>query len=538
MATTNNQGDNNISTTALSSVHFSSFSSPPPAQDNSNNASNNNNNNFTTVATASPSPLSSSPRHNYTSASFSSATYGDMFGASIHFWLESIVARCRCDRVGLFLPHPKHHTLVRVAVVGPTAQPVQSQNASTALVSQRNGDAAAAAATSAGPVTAAVLQTGIAANLSHVAQEDALDCPGTTAARTALIVPVKPLHQTTSTGANAAVGVIFAVNKLGGSQVFSTHDQFILISVAPSIAYMAETYPVDFAAHRFDPTPLYRIISQFKNTSTNSSPAGSSSNSKQPRNKSSSNSNAAIDKKSGEGQRGNGVANDYSTKKKRSSDAISAQEHDEEATQANLVLPEKPPQLVYVQSGAESMIPYVASELEEKTRENYNSSVRIQHVLSKKRKQNQPQQQQQQQQPASPTSVQNQPQSTTNSLSKITTPDGERSRIFDQSTATLEELALQHAFGSSASSSTTSAATNSVSAANSLSTAQQIVSVGEFVNRMEQCWRDAVSRTIATERELTLRNAQVVDAHSILHRKQRRLEILKDVLVETLEKKM
>jgi hypothetical protein len=417
---------------------------------------------------------------------YSSATYGDFFGATLHFWLESIVARCRCDRVALFLPHPKHHTLVRVAMVGPTAQPVSSQNQATALFSQKGGDTPGTA----GPVTAAVLQTGVAANLSQVAQEDGLDCPGTTPAKTALVVPIKPLRHGSSsaalTGANAAVGVLFAVNKLGGSQVFSSHDQYVLVSIAPSIAYMAETYPVDFAAHRFDPSPLHRIIAQYRTTShshhqhhhQDQNNNTSNKTSRSPRSNTNNNNNLPS---------GRSVI--------------------DEATQANLVLPEKPPQLVYDQSGSESMIPYVALTLEEKTRSNYsNTNARLGGLLNKQKSAG----------------------ANGNNNPVLVTADDERNRIFNQSKPTLEELIANHQQEQQ----------QHGSVENSLSTAQQIVSVGDFVNRMEQCWRDAVSRCIATERELTLRNAQVVDAHSILHRKQKRLEILKDVLVETLEKKL
>ena len=454
----------------------------------------NNNNNMSSSPSSPSSPITA----------FHSATYGDMFGATLHFWLESIVARCRCDRVSLFLPHPKHHTLVRVAMVGPTAQPVSTQNSQTALFSQRNGDTPGAA----GPVTAAVLQTGVAANLSAVAQEDAADCPGTSVAKTALVVPIKPLKHTTATGANAAVGVLFAVNKMGGTQVFSTHDQYILISIAPSIAYMAETYPVDFAAHRFDPTPLHRIIAQFKNANNKKKKDGNpniwGANN---------NNNNSTRSRSRGGGNNNNVGEKTMTE-------------DDEATQANLILPERPPQLIYEQSGAEAMIPYVALALEEKSRENHNKTSYFSSAATATKKKGQ-----NNNNSSSPTTNNNTNTTTTGGGVSTTTPEMEQARIFNQSNPTWEELANERQKQLREQSGATMS-----DGINSLTTAQQIVSVGEFVNRMEQCWRDAVSRTIATERELTLRNAQVVDAHSILHRKQRRLEILKDVLVETLEK--
>lgn len=419
--------------------------------------------------------------------------YGDVLGGSLHFFLESIVARVRCDRVALFLAHPKHNVLMRVTIVGPTAPPVPAQNAASVITGK--GDTPGAA----GPVTAAVLSTCVAANLSTLAAEDALDCPGSTVAKNALVVPIRPLHPhvTSSAGGDesasssshldsttakargsnnlshlpmsTAIGVIFAVNKLGGAQVFSNEDQLVMVSLAPSIAYLSETYPLDFSAHRFDPAPLRKVV-QLEMYSSKTGSATSSSSTLHHSSNNNNNSHNQANKKKLLGQT-------HLAPRKRKGN--SAGEDDDEAAMRSALkaLPDKPPQLVYEQHKEDSLLPYVSKALQQ-------------------------QQAKEQQQPHGSATA---------------------------AAATAGNVASYLASGQRE---------NLKAQAEALSTAEQILSVGDFVTRMEACWRDAVSRCIATERELTLRNAQVTDAHAILHRKQRRLDVLKDVLVETLEKKV
>ena len=378
-----------------------------------------------------------------------SASYGDIFGGTLHFWLESVAARCRCDRVALFLPHPKHHTLVRVAVVGPTAPSVQQ---ATSRASERGAETPGTA----GPVTAAVLHAGIAANLYQVASEDAQDCPGSTAAKTALVCPIKPFH---ASATGASIGVIFCINKNGGSEVFTSDDQATVVAIAPSIAYLCETYPVDFAAYRFDAAPLHNVVSKHRATPKGPSHASAS-------------------------------AQQHQHQHPHGRPPPAVQPH-------QLALPERPPMLVYEQAGSEAMLPYVALSLQNMAAAN-----------------------------AANNAANNNKQGAVGGANRhVKGVGGDGSSPAATGTGLDERGHHQKSPNQQQQSQP------------SLTTAQQILSVGEFVTRMEQCWREAVSRCIGTERELTLRSAQVVDAHSILHRKQRRLEVLKDVLVETLDRR-
>lgn len=65
--------------------------------------------------------------------------------------------------------------------------------------------------------------------------------------------------------------------------------------------------------------------------------------------------------------------------------------------------------------------------------------------------------------------------------------------------------------------------------------AEHLVSVQRYLEMMENCWKESVVQSMETDRQLKQKQALIVDAQEILHRKQRKLDLLKDVLCEQLQ---
>lgn len=66
--------------------------------------------------------------------------------------------------------------------------------------------------------------------------------------------------------------------------------------------------------------------------------------------------------------------------------------------------------------------------------------------------------------------------------------------------------------------------------------ATHLRTVEEYISSLEACWRDAVTKCIEADRTLVQRHMHLTDAQDILYRKQRKLDLLKDVLQDTLQR--
>jgi hypothetical protein len=65
--------------------------------------------------------------------------------------------------------------------------------------------------------------------------------------------------------------------------------------------------------------------------------------------------------------------------------------------------------------------------------------------------------------------------------------------------------------------------------------ANHVKSVQKYIAIMESCWHASIVQGMDLERQLRQRQALITDAQEILHRKQKKLDLLKDVLCEQLE---
>jgi hypothetical protein len=163
---------------------------------------------------------------------------GSAIGASLYLVLESMLQRTNAERLSMYMTNQRSE-LQFVTAVGIGMSRLR-KNPPTP---------------SAQGVLRTVMSTGIAINMPTVTMEDVVDCQGTTKGRNVLVFPIRSRDEHAT-----CIGGVVLVNKKRGTERFNEDDEKLCHAMNPTLAYVAQTYPIDYAAFGFDPAPMHRII--------------------------------------------------------------------------------------------------------------------------------------------------------------------------------------------------------------------------------------------------------------------------------------
>jgi hypothetical protein len=167
------------------------------------------------------------------------ARLGQAVAAALYLLVEALLVRIEADRISLFLVNERTGDL-QLAVNAGVGAHKPTRNSLPPL--------------STGLLSLAA-STGVAVNLPWVTLEDIADCPGPTRGRNAIVCPIRREHSRS----DASIGALIAVNCRRGTEPFSVDDEAALAHAAPSIAYLARQYPIDYGVLGFDFTSLHRV---------------------------------------------------------------------------------------------------------------------------------------------------------------------------------------------------------------------------------------------------------------------------------------